>query len=238
MSDAAVPEVLNPVDNVMLDEYGNPIGSLVVNMGPKEAALHVPDDAMPAAQDAAAEDVALELPGVGPGEVAEFYPGYDDAQRRDRAKRMFLEGDYDVARISAAVAVPERTVLMWVANNHWAEARRREVLAKDEISRLDLAETRIRKRNAVFHEQLDQAERIRKKAIEGIEADKVSVKSGAEAWAAAAKTEQTILGLSEAGKVASADGKDDGDGKGGGKVQNPLVMVIQGGGLPPIRRPQ
>ena len=238
MSDAAVPEVLNPVDNVMLDEYGNPIGQLVVNMGPKEAALHVPDDSMPVAQDAAAEDAALELPGVAPAEIAEFYPGYDDAQKRDKARRMFLTGEYDVARISSAAAVPERTVLMWVANHHWAEARRREVLAKDEISRLDLAETRIRKRNAVFHEQLDQAERIRRKAVKGIESDEVSVKSGAEAWAAAAKTEQTILGLSEAGKVASADGKDDGDddNKKGGKA--PLVMVFQGGGLPPIRRPQ
>ena len=239
MSDAAVPEVLNPVDKVMLDEYGNPIGQLVVNMGPKETALPVPDDDMQLAQDAAAQDTSLELPGVDPKEIAEFYPGYDDGQKRDKAKRMFLAGDYDVAKISTAVAVPERTVLMWVANNHWAEARRRELIAKDELSRLDLAETRIRKRNAVFHSQLDQAERIRKKAIEGIESEEVSVKSGAEAWAAAAKTEQTILGLSEAGKVAAADGHDDGDDDKGRKTgKDPLVVVIQGGGLPPIRRAQ
>ena len=227
------------VDSAMLDEYGNPIGQLVVNMGPKETALHMPDDSVPVAQDAAAQDAALELPGVEPAEIAEFYPGYDDAERRGRARRMFLAGDYDVARISSAVSVPERTVLMWVANHHWAEARRREVLAKDEISRLDLAETRIRKRNAVFHEQLEQAERIRNKAIRGIESDEISVKSGAEAWTAAAKTEQTILGLSEAGKVAAADGKDGDEGDGGSKPgKTPLVMVFQGGGLPPIRRPQ
>lgn len=226
-------------DAMMLDEYGNPIGQLVVNMGSGETALPVGDTSMEVAQDDALADAAQDLPGVSAGEIAEYYPGYDDPDKRREAHRMFTKGSYDVAKIAAGVGVPERTVLMWVANNHWAEARRRELSAKDEISRLDLADTRIRKRNAVFHEQLDQAERIRRKAVAGIESDEVSVKSGAEAWAAAAKTEQTILGLSEAGKVAAADGKDEGDGddgKKGGKA--PLVMVFQGGGLPPVRRPQ
>lgn len=241
MSDAAAPEVPNPVDKVMLDEYGHPIGQLVVNMGGKEAPVPVADTLVEAAQDAAAEDAASELPGVAPGEIALYYPGYDDPDKRDKARAMFLHGDYDVSRIATAVLVPERTVLMWVANNHWAEARRRELVAKDELSRLDLAETRIRKRNSVFHEQLDQAERIRRKSVKDIEDEKVAIKSGAEAWAAAAKTEQTILGLSEAGKVASADGKEDGDGSGGGGSggpKAPLVAVVVGGGLVPIRRPQ
>lgn len=224
---------------MMLDDYGNPIGQLVVNMGPKEASLPVADPAVELAQDAAAEDAASELPGVAPNEIAEFYPGYDDPGKKAEAKRLVLNEGKGVAEVAKAVDVPERTVLMWVANNHWAEARRREIAARDEISRLDLAETRIRKRNAVFHEQLDQAERIRRKAVKGIEADEVSVKSGAEAWAAAAKTEQSILGLSEAGKIAAADGRDDGDeGKGGSGGKSPLVVVFQGGGLPPIRRPQ
>ena len=229
-------------DAMMLDEYGNPIGQLVVNMDGKgpTAALAVPDTSVAAAQDAQLADAAADLPGVEPGEIATYYPGYDDVDKRDAAKRMVMvEGRADTVAIARKLHVPERTVLMWIANGHWADARRREIAARDEMSRLDLAETRIRKRNAVFHEQLDQAERIRRKAVEGIEADEVSVKSGAEAWAAAAKTEQTILGLSEAGRVASADGRDEGggdDGKKGGKA--PLVMVFQGGGLPPIRRPQ
>lgn len=226
------------VDAAMLDEYGNPIGQLVVKMGPKEDSLPVADPSVELAQDAAEEDAAAELPGVGPKEIAEFYPSYDDPAKKAEAKRRILNEGLDVATVARLVSVPERTVLMWVANNHWAEARRRELVARDELSRLDLAETRIRKRNAVFHEQLEQAEQIRRKAIEGIKEETTSVKSGAEAWAAAAKTEQTILGLSEAGRVAAADGKDDGDdGKKGGE-KAPLVMVFQGGGLPPIRRPQ
>lgn len=230
-------ETTNPVDAVLLDDYGKPIGQLVVNMsGP--GSVPVADTALEDAKDDALADNAAQLPGIAPAEIAEYYPGYDDPDKRDMAKRMILNEGRDVVVVAQAVGVPERTVLMWVANGRWAEARRRELLAKDELSRLDLAETRIRERNEVFHSQLDQAKRIRAKAITAIENESTSVKSGAEAWAAAAKTEQTILGLSEAGKVAAADGSDDEDKKGDKDSRKPLVMVFQGGGLAPIRRPQ
>ena len=223
----------------MLDEYGNPIGQLTVNMG-RPQSLVVADTSVDAAQDAALADNADDLPGISPAEIGEYYPGYDDDQKRDRAKRLVIIDGMQVADVASSVGVPERTVLMWAANFKWADARRRELAAKDDMSRLELAETRIKRRNEVFQAQLEQAEQIRNKATADIHAEKVSLKSGTEAWTAAAKTEQTILGLSEAGKVASADGKDGDDGQSpqpkGGK--QPLVAVIVGGGLPPIRRPE
>jgi hypothetical protein len=223
----------------MLDEYGNPIGQLTVNMG-KPQSFVVADTSVDVAQDAALADSAEDLPGISPAEIGEYYPGYDDDQKRDRAKRLVIIDGMQIAAVASSVGVPERTVLMWAANFKWADARRRELSAKDDMSRLELAETRIRKRNEVFQAQLEQAEQIRDKATADIHAEKVSLKSGTEAWAAAAKTEQTILGLSEAGKVASADGKEEDGGQGpqskGGK--QPLVAVIVGGGLPPIRRPE
>ena len=222
-------------DEMLLDEYGNPIGQLAVNLGPKAAALAVVDDSVAKAQDAALADDAQDLPGIEPAEVAIYYPGYDDDQKRDRAKRLMLIEGMGVEGIAAKVGVPERTVYMWVANYKWAEAKRKDIVARDDVSRMELAETRIRRRNEVFNEQLEQAKAIREKAVQSIKNDEVSVKSGAEAWAAAAKTEQTILGLSEAGKVASADGKEDGEKKDAGGKQ-PLVAVIVGGGLPPVRR--
>jgi hypothetical protein len=225
-------------DETMLDEYGNPIGQLTVNMGGgrEVEALHVVDTTVAVAQDRALEDNAAELPGIAPQEIAEYYPGYDDDRKRDRAKRLVIIEGREVADVARAVKVPERTVLMWASNFRWADARRKEVAAKDEMSRLELAETRIRKRNEVFNEQLDQARRIRNKSMDAMERGEASVKSGAEAWAAASKTEQTILGLSEAGKVAAADGGEGGEGddKKGGR--QPLVMVIANGGLPPVRR--
>lgn len=224
-------------DEMLLDEYGNPIGQLAVNLGPKAASLTVVDDSVAKAQDAALADDAQDLPGIEPAEVAIYYPGYDDDQKRDRAKRLMLIEGMGVEGIAAKVGVPERTVYMWVANYKWAEAKRKDILARDDVSRMELAETRIRRRNEVFNEQLEQAKAIREKAVQSIKADEVSVKSGAEAWAAAAKTEQTILGLSEAGKVASADGKEDGERKDAGGKQ-PLVMVFQGGALPGRRAGQ
>lgn len=227
---------MNPVDDIMLDEFGNPIGHLAVNLGGPNAVSKA-DTSVEAAKGAALEDNAADLPGIEPHEIAEYYPGYDDPEKREKAKRLMLIDGKPVADIVKAVSVPERTVLMWVANYKWAEARRRDIQARDDVSRMELAETRIVKRNKVFKEQLEQAEHLRNKAIEAINREQASVKSGTEAWAAAAKTEQTILGLSEAGKVASADGKDSGDdGNDGNKIKQPLVVVVQGGGLPPIRR--
>lgn len=219
--------------SIMLDEYGNPIGQLAVNMGPAPAALHVADTSVETAQEQALEDDAADLPAISPNEIAEYYPGYDNDELRDRAKRLMLIEGRQVSDIARAVNVPERTVLMWVANYKWADARRRELVAKDEVSRMELAEVRIRRRNEVFRAQLEQAERIREKAARDIADDAVSLKSGTEAWAAAAKTEQTILGLSEAGNVASADGKEAAKkGASGDGVKQPLVMVFQGGALP------
>lgn len=225
-------------DEVMLDEYGNPIGQLTVNMGRPDA-LAVVDTSVTDAQTAAAEDAASDLPaGIQPHEVAEFYPGYDDDAKREKARRLMIIEGKTVPEVAEGAGVPERTVLMWVANLKWADARRRDLMARDDLSRLELAETRIRKRNEVFHSQLEQARKIRNRAVEAIEKDETSVKSGAEAWAAAARTEQTILGLSEAGRVASADGKgEEGGGKPAEGGKQPLVMVFQNGGLPPIRRP-
>lgn len=220
--------------SIMLDEYGNPIGQLAVNMGPAPAALHVADTSVETAQEQALEDDAADLPAISPNEIAEYYPGYDNDELRDRAKRLMLIEGREVADISRAVNVPERTVLMWIANFKWADARRRELVAKDEISRMELAEVRIRRRNEVFRAQLEQAEKIRNKAAQDIEDETVSIKNGTEAWTAAAKTEQTILGLSEAGNVASADGKEVAKkgAPGGDGAKQPLVMVFQGGALP------
>lgn len=232
---------MNPVDEVMLDEYGNPVGQLNVRLGATSGAptaVVVSDTAVERAQDDAQADAAEGLPGVDPKEIAEYYPGYDDPDKREKAKRLMLAQGKQVAEIASAVLVPERTVYMWISTFHWAEARRLDLMAREEVSRLELAETRIRERNEVFHSQLDQAKRIRNKAIDDIENEKASVKSGAEAWAAAAKTEQTILGLSDTGNVAAADGKEKASGgkDGDGDRKAPLVMVINGGGLPPMRR--
>ena len=225
------------VDDAMLDDYGNPIGQLTVNLGQPQP-VAVTDVSVETAQVGALEDAAADLPGITPQEIGEFYPGYDDDTKRDKAKRLIIIEGRALTEVAALVGVPERTVLMWSANFKWSEARRREIAAKDELSRLDLAETRIHRRNVVFNEQLDQAKSLRDRAVAAIATKETSLKSGAEAWTAAAKTEQTILGLSEAGRIAAADGSEPSGGdRDKPEKKTPLVAVIvDNGGLPPAMR--
>ena len=94
---------------------------------------------------------------------------------------------------------------------------------------------RAERRTAVVEEQLEQAKRLRDAALEKLEHEETGVKSATEAWAAAAKVEHTLVGVSEAGTVANLEGGDSEQKKDNGK--QPLVVVFQGnGGLPPIRR--
>ena len=136
--------------------------------------------------------------------------------------------------VAALVGVPERTVSIWAYNFGWDRLLKQELAARQTQSVMELAKVRAEKRTQIVEEQLEQAKQLRDKAIEKLHSGETSVKPAAEAWAAAAKVEHTLAGLSEAGTVANLEGEDPEKKKAEGK--QPLVAVIVGGGLPPIRR--
>ena len=107
--------------------------------------------------------------------------------------------------------------------------------ARQHQSIVELARVRARHRTEVVKEQLEQAKILREKAMDMLETGEAGVKSATEAWAAAAKIEHTLTGLSEAGTVATLDGEDP-EKKKQDSGKQPLVMVFQGGALPPVRR--
>jgi hypothetical protein len=123
---------------------------------------------------------------------------------------------------------------MWSYNGQWDQLAKKECAARESQAKLELARIRAEKRTRIVQEQLEQAKQLRDKAIEKLNEGEASVKPAAEAWAAAAKVEHTLTGLSEAGTVADIDGSSDEKKKDAGK--QPLVVVFQGGGLPPVRR--
>jgi transposase len=139
-----------------------------------------------------------------------------------------------IDEVAKAVDVPGRTVAMWVYNGQWDVLAKREVSARQAQSALELARMRADRRIEIAKEQFEQAKEIREKAMSRIRDDEGSLKANAEAWTAAAKVEHTLSGVSEAGTLAEAAEREDGAKKDGGK--QPLVVVIQGGGLPPVRR--
>ena len=224
----------NPNESILLTEHGTPIGEVVVadnsSVPPAPTEASVSEN-----REALLKSTAAELTGDPDGDkaVAELYPSYADAEKRKSAMVAYVTKGLAIKDVAALVGVPERTVSIWAYNFGWDRLLKQELAARQTQSVMELAKVRAEKRTQIVTEQLEQAKTLRNKAMEKLEHDEASVKSATEAWAAAAKVEHTLTGLSEAGTVANLDGEDPEKKKNEGK--QPLVMVFQGG-LPPVRR--
>lgn len=225
----------NPNESILLTEHGTPIGEVVVadnsSVPPAPTEASVSEN-----REALLKSTAAELTGDPDGDkaVAELYPSYADAEKRKSAMVAYVTRGLDIRAVASLVGVPERTVSIWAYNFGWDRLLKQELAARQTQSVMELAKVRAEKRTQIVNEQLEQAKRLRDTAIERLNEGETSVKSATEAWAAAAKVEHTLAGLSEAGTIANLDGEDPEKKKAEGK--QPLVAVIVGGGLPPIRR--
>jgi len=225
----------NPNESILLTEHGTPIGEVVVadnaSLPPAPTEASVSEN-----REALLKSTAAELTGDPDGDkaVVELYPSYADAEKRKAAMVAYVTKGLAIRDVAALVDVPERTVSMWAFTFGWDRLLKQELAARQTQSVMELAKVRAEKRTQIVNEQLEQAKQLRDKAIEKLHDGETSVKSATEAWAAAAKVEHTLTGLSEAGTVANLDGEDPEKKKAEGK--QPLVAVIVGGGLPPIRR--
>lgn len=225
----------NPNESILLTEHGTPIGEVV--MADNSSVPPAPTEASVSEnREALFKSTAAELTGDPDGDkaVAELYPSYADAEKRKSAMVAYVTRGLDIRAVALLVGVPERTVSIWAYNFGWDRLLKQELAARQTQSVMELAKVRAEKRTQIVNEQLEQAKRLRDTAIEKLNEGETSVKSATEAWAAAAKVEHTLAGLSEAGTVANLDGEDPEKKKAEGK--QPLVAVIVGGGLPPIRR--
>ena len=225
----------NPNESILQTELGTPIGEIVIadnsSVPPAPTEASVSEN-----REALLKSTAAELTGDPDADkaVAELYPSYADVEKRKLAMLFYVTQRRAIKDVAGEIGVPERTVSMWAFTFGWDRLLKQELAARQAQSVMELAKVRAEKRTKIVEEQLEQAKQLREAAIEKLENDETSVKSATEAWAAAAKVEHTLVGVSEAGTVASLDGEDPEKKKDGGK--QPLVMVFQGGGLPPVRR--
>ncbi len=225
----------NPNEEILLTEHGTPIGEVVI--ADNSSVPPAPTEASPAeSREALLKATAAELTGDPDADkaVAELYVGYADAEKRKVAMLAYVTEGMRMPDIAAKVGVPERTVSRWAYDFGWDRLVKQELAARQTQALLELAKVRAERRTRIVEEQLEQAKQLRDAAMERLEDGETSVKSATEAWAAAAKVEHTLTGLSEAGTVASLDGEDPERKRNEGK--QPLVVVFQGGGLPPVRR--
>lgn len=216
-------EIINPIDEDLLTEDGHPIGQLIMSN----------DEPMPMI-DTSIEDAEAQLIAAKEDELGtdlELYPGYEDMDKRQEAKYLFVVDQLPVSTISRRIKVPERTINMWIYNERWDSVVRKSLMVQDMQSRLELARIRAETRNKVALEQLAQAQTIRAKAIRAVEEGKI--KGGTDAWAQATKVEQTILGIKEGGDIASVDSKSEEESSSNKK--QPLVVVFNNG-LPAASR--
>lgn len=227
----------NPNEELLLTEDGHPIGEVV--LADNDA---IPVDDNPRRIEENREDLlkqrASELTGEPDADTAvvQLYPGYDDGDKRKRAMVLVVAEGRSVEDAAAAVDVPARTVAMWSYSGKWSDLVRDEIRARHEQSLMQLARERSERRVKIAKEQLRQAKEIRDVAVVNLVGPNGGVsKAAADAWNAASKVEQTLLGMSESGAVVDTEGKDGKDKK-ADDGKRPLVMVFQGGGLPPMRR--
>lgn len=227
----------NPNESILKTELGTPIGEIV--LADDSSVPPAPTEASVAEnREALLKSTAAELTGDPDADkaVAELYPSYADTEKRKSAMVAYVTKGLAIRDVASLVGVPERTVSIWAYNFGWDRLLKQELAARQTQSVMELAKVRAEKRTQIVNEQLEQAKQLRDTAIEKLHEGETGVKSATEAWAAAAKIEHTLTGLSEAGTVANLDGEDPEKKKDGGK--QPLVAVIVGGGLPPIRKPQ
>ena len=225
----------NPNESILLTDDGHPIGEVVV--ADNASLPPAPTEASVAeSRQALLKSVAAEVTGDPDADraVAELYVGYADAEKRKVAMLAYVTEEMKISDIAAKVGVPERTVSRWAYDFGWDRLVKQELAARQTQALLELAKVRAERRTRIVEEQLEQAKTLRDAAMEKLEGGETSVKSATEAWAAAAKVEHTLTGLSEAGTVASLEGEDPEKRKNEGK--QPLVVVFQGSGLPPVRR--
>lgn len=225
-------EVLDP----LLTEDGHPIGEIVVSDG-ESVPASVSEETVARNRELALRNEAAEIVGEADADtaIAELYPSYTDVDKRKKALELYVASGRSIDEISSEINVPKRTVSMWAYNGGWDRLLRKEMMATQVQSILALARLRNQKREAVALEQLEQAQKIRNKAMEDIEDGSVSLKSGTEAWSTAARIEHTLTGMSEAGTIANIDGNDAKQDDKNNDGKQPLVVVFQGGALPPRR---
>lgn len=225
----------NPNESILLTDDGHPIGEVVVADNASLPPM-VPEATPAESREAVLKAVASELTGDPDADkaVAELYVGYADAERRKAAMLLCVTEGLTFAQVAEKVGVPERTVSRWAYDFGWDRLLKQELAARQTQSVMELARVRSERRTKIVEEQLEQAKKLRDTAMDKLEEGETSVKSATEAWAAAAKVEHTLTGLSEAGTVANLDGEDPEKKKSEGK--QPLVVVFQGSGLPPVRR--
>lgn len=163
---------------------------------------------------------------------AQVFPRLYDASAQREAYRMFMTQRSDLGDIVSAVNVPLITVLEWIRLGAWNK-RRAKLMAVQEQSEAQLiARDRIELRRKALSDQAAAGKKLRETAEAMIDQvdNPQGLKNLGETIKAAADVEARALGVDDRGATANDEEADT-----GGVGKTPLVVIVQGGGLPSVK---
>lgn len=168
---------------------------------------------------------------------AHIYKGVQNIPKLKEAYLTFMRGG-DLREISEEIGIEERTVLKWAAMGGWVQRRQdveevRLQEAEQKIIRLradnlpKATEDQLNARTALHAKIMSMIEKLPDNArASDVKNLSDALKSNTEAASRALGIDQN--GLTNVGRAKDEAGKDDG--------RRSLVVVVQGGGLPDIRK--
>jgi hypothetical protein len=155
----------------------------------------------------------------------QVYPGLMDTPKLNQCYVIFMKGgSFEDCAVTTGADL--RTVTRWAQQGGWIKARAEveRAAAEEEAQRLDML--RREERLPELMKQIDAGKKLRERVADlldsGEELSPGNLKMLGDALKAAGDNTVRALGVSEAGSTSV-------------KSKAPLVVLIQGGGLPPVR---
>lgn len=162
----------------------------------------------------------------------DLYPRLGDIDAMRLVYREFMRGG-DLEKVAANHGVDRRTVFKWAARGKWLETKREVLSAEEEYERQKLSELRIKERLPELESQIKAGRKLREAVELHLERPEDltpgQVMALGNALKAAGDNTVRALGVAESGSTES-------DTKVAASKNPPLVVVVKGGGLPPVRQ--
>ena len=218
---------------------GTPIGSL-------NAAPNGDDEAVecrPATFDEQTGTVAVIERAISPDAILDgndvpvevierVLPHYTDNAMRLKAIELYVTGDYSLHTIAERLKIPDRTVAKWAEDGNWINFNERMIETMKRHEKVRITAKRVKERERAIDEQIELGHKITAAGKDFIESAETAgqFKAAVEGVKLGSDMVGRALAINESGKV-DAETNKDGSTDGGNK---PLVMVFNGGGLPPV----
>lgn len=171
------------------------------------------------------------------GIIESMYPTAMCADIREKAHREFMQGTR-ITDLAVKFGVDENLICHWAMNGRWIDEKEMLIRAKEGEDALALAEIRIAKRRTIIKRQLNTAEHLRDQIENAVSTNKdhspSHIKLLAEGAKLVADVETRAIGICDSGAITTQTTSEAEEKTKAGK--QPLVMIFQNGGLPPVVR--